>query len=204
MFASDEELELFTDWILADIAERAPSGKNPTTPMRSVWMEYDDPNPKGRGKAGIRKGHRFMRGSDLPTRRYIAIRVLLDHGRSLKEACAEVALRLHRTTEKQLNSIASSFQKYSNPNREGIAGMFVQSFENWLEWMIQTNLIDSAIPFEVMTVVMRWHAEKILQDRKRAELFVEKWRRIVLRALAVVKSRRAPQGVPRPQPAAED
>jgi hypothetical protein len=28
----------------------------------------------------------------------------------------------------------SEFQKYSNPNREGLVGMFVQSFENWLEW----------------------------------------------------------------------
>jgi hypothetical protein len=107
MFASREELWLFTDWMLLDVATRVPSGKNPTVPIRGVWIEYDDPNPKGRGKVGIRKGPGSMRESDLPMRRYVVIRVLRDHGLSLNEACAEVAVRLNQTTENEINSIAS-------------------------------------------------------------------------------------------------
>lgn len=107
----------------------------------------------------------------------------------LKEACAEVAFRPHRTTEKQLNAIASDFQKYSNPNREGLVGVFLQSFEYWPQCEIRTNLIVSAIPIELMTEAMRIHAEKVFHDQGRADLFIEEWRRLPGRALAVLKSR---------------
>jgi hypothetical protein len=52
--------------------------------------------------------------------------------------------------------------------------------------------IDSAIPFEVVTEAMRIHAKKTLHDQVRADQFIEEWRRLAGRALAVLKSRRAP------------
>jgi hypothetical protein len=193
MFASTEELWLFTDWMLLDVAERVASGKNPTIPIRAVWIEYDDPNPKGRGKAGIRKGPGYMRGSDLPMRRYVVIRVMLDHGLSLKEACVAVAVRLNRTTEAELSSIASGFQKYRHPSREWLVSASLQRFEDWLQWEIRSNLLDSAIPIDTMSELMRIHAGNLLHDEKRSKLFAEKWCSLARRAIAVLRSRPVPQ-----------
>jgi hypothetical protein len=40
-----------------------------------------------------------------------------------------------------------------------------------------------------MTEAMRIHAEKVFHDQGRADLFIEEWRRLTGRALAVLKSR---------------
>jgi hypothetical protein len=55
-FATDEELWLFVDWLLSDVAERAPSGKNPSLAIKSFAINYPQRDPRKRGKSGIRVG----------------------------------------------------------------------------------------------------------------------------------------------------
>lgn len=192
-FASEEELSLFVDWVLADIAERPSRGKNPADPIRGVYIEYGpDPHPNKRGKSGIRKGPAHMRGSDIVARRYVAVVALQEPGRSLKEACAEVAIRLHgaaASLEKD-QSIKTGFEKCRNkPFRDSWFPNWVTMFNDWLNWEIKENLFDKGIPFEDLEDSMRGHAEKMLGDHWKAMRFSKRWQKLALRAVKLLAPR---------------
>ena len=192
-FSGDEELLLFVDWVLADIAKRPSRSKNPTRPIDGVWIGYGpDSNPKGRGKAGIRKGPAHMRGSDIVARRYVTILALRQSGRSLKDACFMVAERLSGATtpqQKVVESIKTGFTKCRNPFRHAWLGYWIAMFDDWLNWEIKDNLFDHGVPLHDLCEVMVYHSEKVWGDRRRAVRFLKPYKELVLRAVVLLGRR---------------
>ena len=192
-FGGDEELLLFVDWVLADVAKRPSRSKNPTRPIDGVWIGYGpDANPKGRGKAGTRKGPAYMRGSDIVARRYVTILALRQSRRSLKDACYIVAKRLSRGTkpqQKAVDSIKTGFIKCRNPFRHTWLSYWITMFEDWLNWEIKENLFDHGVPLHDLCKVMVFHLEKSWGDRRRAILFLKPYKELVLRAVILLGRR---------------
>lgn len=120
MFTNEAELWLFIDWLLLGVAKRPEAGKNPTQPISGPWVLYNQLDQKKRGKSGVRKGQAYLRGSDLPMRRYLAIAAMREHGFSHDAACAELGIRLGKTTAPEMASISRSYHKYQHPFKEQI------------------------------------------------------------------------------------
>jgi hypothetical protein len=197
MFANDE-LCLFVDWMLSDVAERAPSGKNPTTALNSFAINYQQPDPSKRGKAGVRGGAwARIRGSDLAMRRYVVIRVLRKHGLSLQDACYQVCKRLHKETDKDFESIRVGFEKYRHPLRNWWTDNFVNDFKNWIAWEVQENLIERGVSLETYASVVQAHAQSVCHDESRAKEFAERRTELACRAILLL----AAQGKVRACPA---
>ena len=192
-FSSEEELLLFVDWVLADVAKRPSHGKNPTRPIDGVWISYGpDSNPKGRGKAGIRNGPAHMRGSDIVARRYVTILALRQSGRSLKDACYMVAERLNGGTkplQKTVDSIKTGFMKCGNPFRHTWFGYWIGAFERWLNWEIKETLFERGVPFDDLCEGMASHLEKSWGDGRRAILFLKSYKELVARAVILLGRR---------------
>lgn len=76
-----DELELFVEWVLADLTERKASGKRPEQAMMGFWMTR--PNLPGRSRL-----------SDLTERRYVAMSALIQADRPMADALARVCRHL--------------------------------------------------------------------------------------------------------------
>jgi hypothetical protein len=173
MFKTDEERLLFVDWILADVASRPVHGKNPTAPMRGVWIDYDIPHPSGRGKAGIRKGPAYMRLSDVVSRRYVAILALREAGRSLKEACGEVATRLHGATSplRKDGSIKTGFLKWRSPLKAFWVDAWRVAFDDWL-YVVKRNHFDNRVRLIDLANRVQEHAENRRRPRVKTGVYI--------------------------------
>jgi len=186
MFANDE-LSLFVDWMLSDVAERAPSGKNPNTALSSFAIHYQKPDPSKRGKSGVRGGAwARMRGSDLAMRRYVVIRVLRKHGRSLKEACWQVFMRLHKKTDKDLESIRVGFEKYRHPLCNWWTDNSINGFKDWIATEVQGNLIERGVSLETYASVVQVCAQSVFHDESRAKEFAERRKELARRAIVLL------------------
>ena len=195
-FSSEEELQLFIDWVLSHAAKRNSRGKNPNEPIRGIWTEYSAPrDPKGRGKARtVSHGPAYMKRNDWTVRRYAAILALEQSGRSHKEACFDVGLRIYGqyVSPGKVSSIATGFAKFRksrNPWREGWVNALVTGFHDWLNWEIKENLFDRGIRLHQLLLVMRRHAEWTWHDRRSALLFLKQYKILVLRAVVLLGER---------------
>jgi hypothetical protein len=195
MFATEAELALFIDWIFLEVATRPRAGRNPTESIRGIYIEYEDPTPTKRGKGGLRKSPGSMRRSDIAMRRYVAIEALMKHGRSLKTACADVAICLEKanlsemrstsTGDSKIKAIRTAYLKCRHPLRHSWLSLWTPVFKNWLDWEIKENLMDSSIPIEILAEVVKMHASKILGDAEKGAAFTAKWRVLAGRAIAL-------------------
>jgi hypothetical protein len=192
-FSDEEELQLFVDWVLADVAKRQSRGKNPTCLIDGIWVAYGpDHNPGGRGKAGLRKGRGQQRGSDIVARRYVTILALQRSGRSLKDAFFIVAQRLNGGSilqQQSVESIKTGFLKCRSPFRHGWLDTWATLFNDWLNWEIKENLFDHGVPLHILLKVMVFHLERAWGDRRRAVLFMWPYKELVLRAVVLLGRR---------------
>src|SRR5665213_701106 len=99
-----EELELFVEWVLADLTERKASGKRPAQAMISFWMTR--PNLPGRRKL-----------SDITERRYVALSALIQAGRTMEEALWVVCCHLGQETAKEREKIRVGYYNFKNSGR---------------------------------------------------------------------------------------
>jgi hypothetical protein len=67
--------------------------------------------------------------------------------------------------------------------------MFVQGFNNWLNWEIRENLFENGVPFSELAATMRLHSAKRLGDRRKAVRFFERWKELALRAVVFLGAR---------------
>ena len=192
--ANDNDLLLlFVDWVLSNAASRASSGKNPTSPLRAVWIEYGpDAQPSRRGKAGMRKGPARMRGSDLAARRYVAILALRQAGWSLKEASNHVAKRTCK--DRQWFSVAESIKTgYEKYRPWSPVEWWITAFYDWLNCEIKENLFDRGISLCDLFKVMRIRLEAMWGDTPRTTAFLERYKEVAARAVIYLGRRRVPR-----------
>jgi len=187
-FGDDEEMFLFLEYLFCGTAERPERGKNPTAPIRGPWIRYPIPVPSERGKAGTRKGPASIHGSDLVERRYTAIVALRHSGKTLEEACTDVAILLHgrNVSPRKIESISTSFHKYRSPYRGTCLCKWVSGFYEWLDWDIKANLIDRGMALELYIAHWKTNAER-WGNRPQALRFMRRFRQLVPRAKTFVE-----------------
>jgi hypothetical protein len=185
----DEDLlRLFIDWLFLGASNRRSSSKNPSTPMRGFWLDYDQPDPRRRGKGGIRKGPAYIHQGDLVVRRYAAIFVLRESGRTLKAACSEVAERVYgrAATLQKCKSISTSFLQCRNPFRNFWVDAFVNGFGEWLDLEIKANLFENGWRFSDLKSVVELRAKRVYDDTKERMKFVSRWEELAARAVLLL------------------
>lgn len=193
--ASDKELLLlFVDWLLADEGRRPKQeAKNPTVQIRGYWVAYGwTPQPSRRGKNGIRRGRDRMKGSDLPERRYVAIRALRKIGMRRKAACDHVAKLVcgDRPWYALSESINTSSKRYK-PWRD--LCYWIRIFGTWLTLEIRHLFLPLILhreiyagAHEVLFKLAQSRALEAFGSKRRAVRFVKTYKGLIKRAVKVV------------------
>jgi hypothetical protein len=129
-----------------------------------------------------------MHGSDAVARRNAAILALLKSGRTLNEACTDVAfllLQCRDVSPGKIKAIAAEFHRCRTKDRAefNAARPWVEMFNDWLLWIWKTVLNDR-VPLCVLWRVMQHHLEaNIGYDRRRAIRWLSRHKAVMVRAI---------------------